>query len=319
MAKTNKQYRRRNVLIANIRHATLTGSFKTKKNNVAAAKRFAGTLYELGYKVKKWRNIRNNHVAAVVKEWKKQGLTTATIKSYLSGVKAVATGSSNDRIHTDNSQFGLGRRNYVATHSRAVPENVFQRVMKELQQSKNERFKRIAAQMLVMRLLGLRHEEARKINPRVSLRKDGSIYISAGTKGGRDRILLEPTEEQINAVKALTPFIGQYGNSWPDNIKERTWEKYTYKVTKALGLSIQACGASLHGLRHAFAHSRYTELTNLQPPCLYSNPSEFRQAAYAEHGEDWRTIHDQAVNLLAHELGHNRSDVAVNYLGTIHG
>lgn len=310
--------RNRNFLIAKIRSINLTGSAKTRHNNVKSAKRFAVTLYDLGFKVKKWQNVRNNHVAAVVEEWKKQELSLATIKSYLSGVRAAARGVGNYRIHVDNSEFGLGRRSYVATQSRAVPDSVFSRVVNELQQG-SEKLQRIAAQAVVMRVLGLRHEEARKMNPNESLLRDGNIYISAGTKGGRDRILLNPTKEQVDAVKGLTHFIGRHGNSWPDNMSEAAWEKYVYKILGKMGLCIRACGASLHGLRHAFAHARYEELTNLRPPCLYSCPSEYREVAYREHGDEWRIVHDQAVNILAHELGHNRSDVVANYIGSVAG
>ncbi|MCG8529190.1 MAG: integrase domain-containing protein [Desulfovibrionales bacterium] len=308
----------RNFLIAKIRNSTLTGSSKTKHNNVKAAKRFASTLYQLGFKVKKWENVRNNHVAAVVEEWKKQGLSLATIKSYLSGVRAVARGVGNDRIHTENSEFGLGRRSYVARESKAVPDTVYYRIVDELRQG-NEKRQRIAAQVVAMRLLGLRHEEARKIDPKLALLQDGSIYISAGTKGGRDRKILEPTKGQIDAVKGLDGFTGRHGNSWPDNMSEAAWEKYVYKVMSKMGLTIQACGASLHGLRHAFAHARYEELTNLRPPCLFSTPSDYRDAALQEHGSEWRDVHDRAVNILAHELGHNRSDVVANYIGSAAG
>lgn len=317
MKKSNKS-KGRNFLVSKIRDADLNGAGKTKKNNVTSAKRFAFTLYELGYKVHTWKNIRNNHVFAVVKKWKQQGLTTTTIKSYLSGVRAVAKGFENYRIHEDNIEFGLGRRNYIATQSKAISDEAYEKVVVSLQQG-NERCQRIAAQMKVMRGLGLRHEEARKMNPKLALLEDGRIYISAGTKGGRDRVINNPTAEQRNAVKELTPFIGTYGNSWPDNMTEGAWEKAVYKVLSRHGLSIKSCGASLHGLRHAFAHSRYQELTNIQAPCLYSTPAEYRQAAYSEHGENWRVVHDQAINIITHELGHNRSDVTVVYLGSIHG
>lgn len=170
-----------------------------------------------------------------------------------------------------------------------------------------------------MRELGLRPEEARKINPATALLSDGRIYISAGTKGGRDRILHESSQEQIDAVKALAPFIGKNANSWPDSVSEASWEKYVYKIISRMGLCLKVCGVSLHGLRHAYAQNRYKELTNLAAPCLYSSPSDYRESAYQELGENWRTRHDQAVNILAHELGHNRGEVTASYFGSIHG
>ena len=132
-------------------------------------------------------------------------------------------------------------------------------------------------------------------------------------------MLHNPTKEQIEAVKNLQPYIGKHKNSMPDTTNEANWEKFVYKTASKLGLSLKACGASLHGLRHAFAHQRYRKLTNLDAPCLHPNPAAFRKAAIAEHGNGWRTAHDRAVVILAHELGHNRGEVTASYLGSIHG
>lgn len=305
----------RNALVAKIKDAQLTGAGKTQKNNVAAARRFARILYDLGYKVRKWSNVRNNHVATVIDHWKELGHTTATIKSYLSGTRTVAKALGNDRIHDDFSKFGIERRKYVTNRPKTVPDNVYKKVLDELLKGP-ERYQRIARQIIVMRALGLRHEEARKMNPKTALLPDGRIYISAGTKGGRDRQLHNPTQEQIAAVKNLAPFIGRHGNSWPDKLKESSWEKYVYKTISALGLSIKKCGASLHGLRHQFALERYKALTEIQAPCLFNTPHNFRDAIYEQHGSDWKDVHDCAVNILAHELGHNRSEITAAYIGS---
>lgn len=114
---------------------------------------------------------------------------------------------------------GVGKRCYIATQSKAVPEIIYRAILDQLL-SEPERFQRIGRQLTVMRKLGLRHEEARKLNPATALLPDGRIYISAGTKRGRDRILHQPSQEQIDAVKALSPFIGKNDNSWPDGISE---------------------------------------------------------------------------------------------------
>lgn len=308
----------KNKLLYGIKKAHLTGSKKTQYNNKAQAMRFAKILYQQGCRPQHWKNITNKHVSIVAEEWKRRGLKVSTIKAYLGSVRAVAEAYENESIHKSNTKFGVGQRTAIAKQSRAVPENIYQEVRKHLLAG-TDRQKRIGHQITVMHDLGLRPEEARKINPATSLLPDGRIYISAETKGGRDRIIHEPSREQIASVKALTPYIGRNGNSWPDSVSEANWEKYTYKMVSALGLSIKACGASLHGLRHGYAHRRYHQLTNLHAPCLHFTPAAFRQTARIEHGTNWRKIHDQAVVILAHELGHNRGEVTASYLGSIHG
>ncbi|MCT4535178.1 integrase domain-containing protein [Halodesulfovibrio sp.] len=308
----------KNKLLYGIKNAKLTGSRKTQYTNKAQAMRFAKLLFKLGYRPQHWKNITNKHVGVVVDEWKRQGKETSTIKAYVGSIRSLAKAYGNVSLHKLNSAFGIGRRSTIPKRSRAVPYKIYQEVKDHLLAG-SERHKRIGHQLIVMNELGLRPEEARKINPDIALLPDERIYVSAGTKGGRDRIIHDPTKEQVEAVKALAPYIGQYGNSIPDTTSEANWEKYVYKVVSTLGLSIAACGASLHGLRHAFAHRRYHELTNLDAPCLHCNPETFRQAAYDEHGPQWRKVHDRAVVILAHELGHNRGEVTASYLGSIHG
>ncbi|OBQ55195.1 phage integrase N-terminal domain-containing protein [Halodesulfovibrio spirochaetisodalis] len=308
----------KNTLLYGIANAKLTGSRKTQYTNKAQAMRFAKLLFQLGYRPQHWTNITNKHVAVAVEEWLRQGKKISTIKAYVGSIRSVAKAYGNVSLHKENSAFGIGKRSTIPTRSRAVPAAIYQAVKDHLLAG-SERHCRIGHQLIAMNELGLRPEEARKINPDVALLPDGRIYISAGTKGGRDRIIHDATKEQIEAVKGLAPYIGKYGNSMPDTTSEANWEKYVYKVVTALGLSIAACGASLYGLRHGFAHRRYRELTNLDAPCLHSNPASFRQAAYDEYGSQWRKVHDRAVVILAHELGHNRGEVTASYLGSIHG
>ncbi|WP_027361955.1 phage integrase N-terminal domain-containing protein [Halodesulfovibrio aestuarii] len=259
----------KNKLLYGAKIALLTGSGKTQYNNRGQSIRFAKRLHQLGYQVQHWKNISNRHIGVVVDDWQQQGLAVSTIKAYLSSARQMCRAYGNDRIHKNNSEFGVGKRCYIATQSKAAPEIVYRGVLDQLL-SGSERFQRIARQLTVMHELGLRHEETRKINPTTALLPKGRIYISAGTKGGRDRILHTPSQKQIDAVKKLAPFIGKNSNSGPDEVSEASWKKYVCKIVGRMGLCIRACGASLHGLRHAYAQARHKYLTNLPAPCLYS-------------------------------------------------
>jgi len=295
--------------------ANLTGSGKTVLNHRREAMRFADTLREQGFGVNKWCNVTNKHVGAVVDVWKSDGLSVATIKEYLSGVRAVAIAYGNDRIHPSNAEFGLERRVYVDNRDKAIPDTVYQTAVNRLGQG-DENQQRLAAQITVMRELGLRHEEARKLNPDRALLRDGRIYIADGTKGGRDRVLHEPTARQIDAVRALRRFIGRHGNSMPDSMHERAWERYAYKQAARLGISRTACGASLHGLRHAYAQERYQQLAGFAPPCRFVDKKHFISNAFEKCGDDWRQGHIEAVALLTRELGHNRLEIISVYIGS---
>ena len=293
----------------------LSGSFKTVANHKQEAVRFVGTLRELGYGVSRWDNVSNLHVGAVVESWKAEGLSLATIKEYLSGVRAVALAYGNTKINSQNSAFGLGRRVYVNNLDKALPDGVYSAAVESLRRG-NEDQQRVAAQLVLMRELGLRHEEARKFNPQKSLLKDGRLYICAGTKGGRDRMLHNPSGKQLDAARAVAKFIGKYGNSMPNGMSEKRWESYVYKQVAALGISRKACGVSLHGLRHAYAQARYKELTGFSPPCCFPNIKAYMLETVSICGQEWRNVHRDAVSILARELGHNRDSVVSIYIGS---
>gem|GEM_PF-4742227 len=52
-------------------------------------------------------------------------------------------------------------------------------------------------------------------------------------------------------------------NTMPNNNTERAWEQRFYKTLHRYGLTKSACGASSHGLRHAYAQERYAQ--NISP------------------------------------------------------
>ena len=55
------------------------GSTKTGHNHIKEARRFVNAVRELGYGVKRWKNITNKHVQQAVYKWKEEGLQTATL------------------------------------------------------------------------------------------------------------------------------------------------------------------------------------------------------------------------------------------------
>ncbi|MGD8702585.1 MAG: phage integrase N-terminal domain-containing protein, partial [Desulfosarcina sp.] len=136
-----------------------SGSAKTRHNHIKEARRFVKTIRELGYGVKRWKNVTNLHIQKAVNKWKEEGLQAATIKEYLSGVRTVCRIYGNERIKPDNSQFGIPNRVFVDNRDKSIPQDVFQKTVTELKQSNNSDDKRVAAQLQLQRYLGLRVEE----------------------------------------------------------------------------------------------------------------------------------------------------------------
>lgn len=317
------------------KNANLSGSAHTSFAHRQEASRFVDTLRELGYGVQKWQNVTNAHVAAVAERWTRgdengEGkLAVATVKEYLSGVRAVAASYGNDGIREKNDfrdasgEQIVGARVYVTNESKGVPEEKYQAALARLENGEHgENGRRLAAQMRVMHDCGLRHEEARKMNPDESIivtRSMGGetregLDIFRGTKGALRRRHDELTPEGLASVEGLRPFIGAHGNSMPDNMSERQWERLAYRIAADVGISRAEAGASFHGLRHEWAQSRYETLAGFLCPCRGGTPEQAREVA----GEDWRAVDREARLTLKFELGHgpDRDSVVSGYIGS---
>lgn len=294
------------------------GSAKTQYNHLRESLRFVDELRSCESGVQKWSNITNKHVDLVVKSWQSRGLETSTIKENLAGVRATAAYFGNERISEKNSDFGIQNRIYITNHDKSVPQNVYERVLAELRESPDTNDQRVAAQIELIRELGLRKEEAFKMNPERSLLKDGRLFVTDGTKGGLNRIVGDLSDSQRGALAHASQLAGRNGNTIPDNLKERAWEKIFYKTLAEHGLCKKDCGASSHGLRHAYAQQRYEQLTGFKAPCKFATKDDFRKAAYQIAGADWKKIDQDARLFLKSELGHgpDRDDVVSQYLGS---
>lgn len=97
------------------------GSYLTQHIHIREIERFVGTLRELNYGVQKWSNVCNKHVHRVVTRWKADGLSTATLKEYLSGVR-LAVRFYGGKIAERNSAFGIKNRVYISNIDKAVPD-----------------------------------------------------------------------------------------------------------------------------------------------------------------------------------------------------
>ncbi|PKN08018.1 MAG: integrase [Deltaproteobacteria bacterium HGW-Deltaproteobacteria-8] len=306
-------------LLYAIGRARMQGSAKTRYQHRAEAARFVCDLRAAGHGVQSWRNISNKHVAVVIERWRARGLGNATIKEYLSGVRAVARAYGNDTIRTANDFRGddggllVGPRIGVDNCNRAVPEKVYAAALEVLRVG-TEDAQRFAIHLRLMRTGGLRHEEARKLNPLRCLLADGRVFISDGTKGGRERMISAPSPAFLTAIEDAHRVVSRHGNLMPDGMNERQWEKRAYAFACAAGISQAVCGASLHGLRHAYAQERYASITGFQCASAGGKLAEAMEIA----GTAWRQLDSDARLLIKAELGHgpDRDDVVARYLGS---
>ncbi|MBT8763088.1 integrase domain-containing protein [Desulfohalobiaceae bacterium Ax17] len=312
-------------LINGINRCRLSGSYKTQYNHRLEAQRFVQQLRENGYGVQKWENVNNKHVASVVDAWREKGLSDKTIKEYLAGVRAVASAYGNDKISSSNADFGLERGTSSPTNiDKSANEQVYREVVEKLANSSDINEQRLSVQIEYMRELGLRHEEARKLDALHAERQyspSGQEYIKItdGTKGGKER-WVPVSAKAAQALERGAALQKEYGtkNLMDPRMSERQWERFAYKTARSAGMTREN-GCTFHGLRHSFAQELFRAKAGFDAPVKYGSKEEFQAAARAAAGDNWKQNYERACRSVESALGHgqNRSDVRGIYIGRI--
>jgi site-specific recombinase XerD len=221
----------------------------------------------------------------------------------LSGVRLVARYFGNRNIAPDNKAFGIQNRSYVTNHDKSLGQDIYEKTVDKLQISHDVNDNRIAAQLMLQRHLGLRKEESFKFNALRAVLKDGRVFVSDGTKGGRERMLEHVDQKAMEAIN-YTKTVASGKNTIPAGMSERQWNNRFYRTLRQYGISKKSTGASGHGLRHAFAQERYQKLTGFAAPVKFENRQQFYTNATQIAGDSWRKIDQDARLIIKAELGH---------------
>ena len=192
-----------------------------------------------------------------------------------------------------NSAYGIERRQYQTNVNKAREITV-----EDLERISNE-YVRLSVEM--QRHLGLRREEAMKIQVAWADRGGNLMLKGSWTKGGRERSVPIRTEAQRNLLERVKQLTGR-GSLIP---REKTYVNHmrTYKR------QIAAAGLQkLHGLRHAYAKDRYVELTGWAAP-VAGGPSR------DELDDEQKALDYEARMIISAELGHGKEIITRVYLG----
>ena len=270
------------------------GSYSTQANRERMLDQMANQLRALGFRRMQPKSLKPKHVTALVALWKDQGIGLATQKNRLSVLRwwAAKVGKANI-IARDNSVYGLGRRQHVAETSKAVSLNPakFDRI--------TDPYVRLSIRLQAQ--FGLRREEAIKFSPGYAI-QDSNIRLKASwTKGGRARTVPIRTTEQralLDEVKALA----RGGALIPPQSKYVEQLHRYERQLRTAGLT------KAHGLRHAYAQTRYRELTGWPAP-VAGGP------ATKTLTNEQRALDREARETISRELGHARENITATYLG----
>jgi site-specific recombinase XerC len=271
------------------------GSYATQAARAWQLSLMANQLHELGFRHMNVRSLKEKHVRALVALWKKQGIKVGTMKNRLSTLRWWARHVGKPGVvANDNSAYDIGNRSNVPEVSKAVHLTA-----KQIAAIQDERA-RLSVRLQIA--FGLRREESIKFKPSYAMQDDNRIRLKANwCKGGRARTIPITNDEQRALLKEVADFAGGGSLIPPDKMYVQQQRRYDRQVRNA-GLS------KLHGLRHAYAHRRFEELTGFKAP-IDGGPASRSLTS------DQRALNKGARETIALELGHKREQISAAYLG----
>lgn len=270
------------------------GSHSTQAARQNILQQSANTLHELGYRKLRPEGLKPKHVEALVAHWQAEELSPGTIKNRLAHIRWWAGKVGKPAVVArDNDYYHIERRVYVTGEDKTRSLDA-------------ERLAKVTDHhtKLSLRLqeaFGLRREEAIKFSPSYADKGDKIVLKASWTKGGKAREIPVRSEEQRQLLDEVRAFVGR-GALIPANKnyyqQMRTYERNTSKA----GLDKN------HGLRHAYVHKRYEELTGWKCPAA-GGPAR-RSLNPQDRAKD-----DEARQTISRELGHERISIVSVYAG----
>lgn len=270
------------------------GSFATQAERERALTLFANQLHELGFKGMTATSLKPKHVEALVARWKSENLSSGTIKNRMSHLRwwAEKIGKASV-VARSNEAYGIADRKFVTNVNKAMT------VREEQLAQVADVNTRLSLQLQAA--FGLRREESIKLVVSYADRGDKLVLRASWTKGGKAREIPVRTAEQRALLDKVRTHAGKGSLIPADKTYKQQLDRFKHQTSKA-GIH------NVHGLRHAYAQSRYQALTRWPSPAQ-GGPSSRQLTA------EQKEVDREVRLLISRELGHEREQVTAIYLG----
>jgi hypothetical protein len=270
------------------------GSYATQVKRERMLTLMANQLHQLGYRNMTARSLKPKHVEGLVKRWLDEELSIGTIKNRMAVIRWWSHKVDKQNVVARaNEHYGIPDRRFVTNESKAKSVTPLE--------LGNVRDEHVRMSLELQQAFGLRREEAIKFQPSFADRGDHIVLRASWTKGGKERAVPVRTEGQRNVLDRARRLAG-FGSLIPSH------RNYVHQLRVYEGNTLRAGLSRMHGLRHAYAQNRYTELTGWEPP-VNGGPDRKRLSP------EQREIDREARLTISRELGHERGAVTTAYLG----
>ncbi len=275
-------------------HQHKEGSYRTRHDRHTQLQLIATQLHDLGYRHLHASGLKQKHVQALVAHWQSTQISDGVIKNRMAVIRWWAQKADCPAaVAKDNSVYGIGRRQLVASHDKSIPLN--QTKLDSIQDPY------VRASLLLQHHFGLRREEAIKFQPTYADQGNHLRLKGSWTKGGKVRTVPIRTEQQREVLNQIKTLAGG-GALIPAHLNYvQQLRRYEYHTAHA-GMS------KCHGLRHGYAQRRYQELTGWLAPAVGGPKSAQLTSSQKEKDLEARLI-------ISRELGHEREQITAVYLG----
>lgn len=252
--------------------------------------------------VKKLEGISRELIMAYGRDLAESDLSEAYSQNLVSAVNSVMSLATKGtwKAVSPTKDCEIEKRSAIrATAPDGLDRVEFNRVLHDMQASGLVRQAIVAN---LARNLGLRSKEASLLNASAALRQaesTGQIRITAGTKGGRPRVLTI-SASGIQSLKCAALNQGSNRNLIPAG---QSWKQWRGGGLRAGREALKSRGIKgLHELRSAYACERYAQIAGSQAPVISGKVGN-------------RGLDRLAREIIAKELGHGRIDVVAEYVG----
>jgi integrase len=281
-------------------------SHATRKKYANGLHKIFRDLETLGFKLTDAKNLKGKHLVALGKDWERQAiagkLKPSTIQGRFSMLRVFAHWIGKDGMVEATHRYvdqALIQRSSICTYDHSWTAQGVDVAAKLEEVSQKDA--RVGLQLRLELESGLRGKEAMMLRPYLA-DKGAYLDVSVGTKGGRPRTVGINTLEQKALIELAKTYAATKDSSTSDpNRSLVQWKNHYYYVLRSCGISREN-GLTAHGLRHAYAHNRYKELSGQDSP--------------VKGGKLINREDDRAARLqVAEELGHSRESITTHYLG----
>ncbi len=271
------------------------GGLTTQADRMRSLMLVARQLKRAGFCNMRPTSLKGKHVDALLERWNADHLSAGTIKNRLSHLRwwAEKVGKAGV-IPADNAKLGIPLRQPTGNGGNKA---------RDLNSDRLDRVTdaHVRMSLRLQQVFGLRREEAIKFQPAYADKGNHIVLKGSWTKGGRPRTVPITTTEQRVVLDEAHALAGS-GSLIPAH-KSYIEQRHIYDgQCKAAGLS------NMHGLRHAYAQTRYEALTGWKSPTA-DGP------AVRELTPEQRAIDIEARQQISHELGHGRIAIVATYIG----